>query len=117
MQWITKLKSANLSDADISITKTKSKEGKIRFCVRFRNTSFNKITTNRKIVYAVNGKRIYFKQGDGRNGFSLNSFNVDNTSCSTMFSLLDDEHAGDYMLEYDKAEKLYYIDINKKIVR
>lgn len=118
MEWITKLKAASLSNADVSITKTaKSNKNKIRYALRFRNMSYAKITTTKKIVYALSGSKLYFKEGNEREGFSLNGFNIDNTACSTMFTLLNDEYCGDYKLEYDKAEKLYYIDTEKKIVR
>ena len=117
MEWITK-RSNNYAAAksDVVIVRRKSNNDRApRYGVRFKNGKHLSITNNKKIMYAFTNSRIYFNQCNENNGFTLSDFSVDNRTCCMQITRLNDDFIGDYMLEYDAKEKLYYIDLEKKI--
>jgi len=62
-------------------------------------------------VYAVASPKIYFKQGAEKEGFKL-SKNADSSTSSfiKIIPTMDlSDFVGDYDLQFDRSEKLYYI--------
>ena len=113
--WMTKSKSAanRESAADITISRTKTKNGQKQSSITFRNNCFLKFAVGDYMVFAVTKTRVYFKEADAKEGFKL-SKKHEFASTRYMRTALDlSEYIGDYSLSYDGRLKVHYIDINE----
>lgn len=87
---------------------------------RFYNDAWRKIVNKGEhMVFAYDEKdnRIYYKEASAIDGYKLVRNGKSNITSVTK-TISNREwwipHIGDYVLSYDKEEKLYYIDLNKK---
>lgn len=110
--WITKSRATG-NTSDVTITINKNGPNKKQTCFTFRNGVDNRISKTGYAVMCVVANRIYFKQSDNKDGFSLYSKpneNVHRFKVSTELPAF----IGDYDLCWDAKEKLNYIDASLK---
>lgn len=113
--WIEKgFTSKGIKCADLTITNSDKKSKKERISFRFRNGVFKKITSTDYMVFAVVNNRIYFKESDKIKGFKLTGFGKESDSCSIQATGNYPVLEGNYLVEYDKKEHLYFVDLEKK---
>ena len=111
MEWFTKSRiRSRLQDCDVSVTL--NKDG--HTAITFKNGSYLKVTTTEHIIVGQEGTKLYFGGSDRYEGFKLTSFNRERTNCTFKVAKLRFE-VGDYNLEFDKDQALYYIDSNRKL--
>ena len=121
MEWIKKSARINTSIADVSVSITsfgKGKSGATKYgtTITFRNKCFRSILKDSDyMIFAVNGKRIYFKKSDNVNGFKVYYTNKERSNCRIKYVEPLNRFCGDYALRYDSKENLYFIDIDFKI--
>ncbi len=115
--WMTKSKGAvnRGSAADITISRTKAKNGRKQSSITFRNNCFLKFAVGDYIVFAVTKTRVYFKEADAKEGFKLSKKNEPDSSRYMRTALDLSEYIGDYSLSYDGHLNAHYIDITEKI--
>lgn len=88
-------------------------KGRLSGNISFRFESWEKITKGEYIQFAVSGNRMYFVESNVKDGYKLspegkNQKVVRTTDETTMGWIL--KNKGDYLLLYDTAEELYYIE-------
>jgi len=110
--WIGKTKS-NGCTADVTVSINKNGPNKKQTCFTFRNGSDSRISKTGYAVLSVTSNKIYFKQAESKEGFSL--YSKPNESVHR-FKLGGELNAfvGDYDLCWDAKEKLHYIDASLK---
>ena len=111
MEWFTKSRQKNTNqDCDISVSI--NKDGKT--CITFKNSSYLKITTTGHLIVGKENNKLYFGGSDRYEGFKLTTFNQAKTTCHVKITGLDFV-IGDYNLEFDKDQALYYIDSDRRL--
>lgn len=121
MEWIKKSTRINTSIADVSVSITsfgKDKSGATKYgtAITFRNKCFRSILKDSDyMIFAVNGKKIYFKKSDSVNGFKVCYTDKERSKCRIKYTKLLNRFCGDYALRYDSKENLYFIDTDFKI--
>jgi hypothetical protein len=116
LMWLGKEKHRCTSSVcDVTISKNKDAKGRKRSSIRFRNSCFLRITKNNYVVIAMTGARIYFKQSNPTEGYSLSMASSDGKSKTIKMTRDLSKHIGDYELFWDSEHELNYIDLNKKL--
>ena len=115
--WIEKghYSPKGMRGADLTITNSCKQAKKERISFRFRNGSYKKITQTNHIVFSIIPNKIYFKESDENKGFKLTGHGKNNDSCSFQATGNYPTLEGDYAMEYDKKEGLYFVDLEKKL--
>lgn len=110
MEWITPSKRTRSRNEEVVLTTIKDTVS----VVRFYNGSVSRIGKSDKLIAAVHGSRLYFKEdASGWKLIILNSSKELKTKQPLLVKFCKD-HKGGYMLKYDVSKKLYYIDTNKE---
>lgn len=107
LNFITK--QTHRSRMDVSITLTGKNQ---QTNIVLRNGADRKITSTQHIAVAIAGERLYFREETPALGFKI-SAKGDNRAVKFANNEINDwtaTHAGDYPLEYDKENCLYFID-------
>lgn len=119
LKWIGRLNAKGGND--VSIACNIMADGKRHYAgFTFRNESYELFAENAEyFVIAFEGNRMYFKGSDKHHGLSL--MKNCHVSPSIRYGKMQNTFAkkllpwvGDYSLEYDKEEKLYYIEREDK---
>lgn len=113
--WITKSKGAanRESAADVTISRTKTKNGQKQSSITFRNNCFLKFAVGDYMVFAVTKTRVYFKEADAKEGFKLSKKNEFASTRYVRTGLDLSEYIGDYSLSYDGRLKAHYIEVTE----
>lgn len=110
MEWITPSKRTHSRNEEVVLTTIKDTVS----VVRFYNDSVSRIGTINKLIAAVHGSRLYFKEdSNGWKLIILNSSKELKTKQPLLVKFCKD-HKGGYMLKYDVSKKLYYVDTNER---
>lgn len=111
LNWISKQET--YSSADISI-KVYQQKNSYTGGIIFRNKSDIAITSNGYIQIAIAENRLYFRKSDVKDGYHVNSKGGNSTKAlrivNEQFYDFCKKYKGDYKLEYDKKNDLYYIE-------
>lgn len=113
--------------ADVAVRINKNgllANGEYRYCVAFRfyNDSAKKIVNKEEhVAFAIDSEdnRIYFKESNSFEGYKLSRNKTTQNSLTITRTIYDmdpwEKIVGDYVLLYDRTEKLHYIDLNKNL--
>ena len=123
MEWIKKrvARVANNSGSDVTLSVTRYIGRDEHVVIKFRNHSYAKITKTNSMVLGISGTRLYFREALTTEGFTLTSFNKIKSTAHFKVSMSQLKlsstkiELGDYNLQYDTSQKLYYIDVTNKL--
>lgn len=115
--WIGKGNSTagTVGSADVTITLSAETTKITKTNFRFRNECFKKIAKSGYIVFAINNNKVYFNESTESRGFKLTNISKLGDKASFQCNGLKEPIVGNYDLEYDKVNKLYFIDLEKKL--
>lgn len=108
LKWITKKTVKSGKDVSIKLLKDK------RVSIIFRNNTDLTVTTNKKIEIATFNNRMYFRKGK-EDGYKISRKTASGSGfvvISGIKELVDfvDKYKGNYDLQYDKGNKLFYVE-------
>lgn len=109
MDFITKRKNTAYTDVSISVVGKK----RITVNITIRNDVEDKISRTGYMSVAIVKDRLYFREDDESLGFKLSKSSKSSVNTQIYNDSLIEwakTHEGDYRLEYDKVEKLYYVN-------
>lgn len=109
LNWVIP-RSGRLATGDVTLNLAKSGDTFVG-SVAFRNRKGNMLSKSGRISFAVDGNKLYFK--DDPNGFKLVDCAIETKRFQTQNLVLVEfirEHRGDYTLQKDKINGLWYIE-------
>lgn len=117
--WLVKERCRNYdTGCDVSIRREKW-QNESKTSITFYNNSYAKITKSGFIACAVHESRLYFKECDKVSGYQLTSFSKDKSRCNfklkEKYLPVTSIESGNYILQWDAENRLYYIDVLDKI--
>ena len=113
LKWLSGIKSLrNISSADVSIVRVYHKHsGKYRYCFTFRNGVAQKL--GERVDFAVAQNRLYIKPCT-ETGVKLNSLGKQHNKYTQLLEttprVVLKAFIGNYELQYDQHNDLYYVE-------
>lgn len=119
--WIEKVHGRSISNEDVTITKTKSKDGRRKWYLALKNGYGKKIDKkgNGSIMVGLDGTKMYFVS-------SPNGYKLMDQKCGHRISISEAAITenlpgfvmpiGDFNMYFDNEQKKYYIDLEQKII-
>lgn len=111
LDWIIKQKYATKKDISFNRCVNKNRE---YVSLTMRNNVSKTIAPTGYVIFAIDGERVYFSEATEEIGYKLSD---KGTSGSVSTQIYNDDftkfiryHAGDYNIEYDFKNKLYFVD-------
>lgn len=116
LNWNTKRTNRNIRE-DVSVTLVKgTKKVRNRINVTFRNDVEDLVCPSGYIICAMHENKIYFRDSDSKNGYTLAKKEVNDTTTNFQFTVPEHElpvyaeFVGDYELCHDPIHNVYYIE-------